>query len=449
MGSFINHGIIRAAFCTAALVIAATSAEALTLEEALALAYQANPTLKADREGLRALDEDVAAARSGFRPTIVGEGNLTRSEIDVEGTGGVVGARLAQPIFRGFRTVNGVRAARANVAAGREALKQSENDLLLATVRAYAGVLRDREVLALNRALIDILGAQLTAEQKRLRVGERTRTDVSQAEARLAGARASTATAEQRLAQSAEEFRQLVGVEPDGLAPLPPPPSLPPTREQAIEIAIDNNPAVKRALFGERAARYLVQVAKGALLPTLDALASVSWRDEVVQILDRKVNQTLATAQAVLTVPLYQAGSEYAAVRRAKHVANLRALEVEEETRSVFARVTTAWDALRNAQATTAALQASIAANEAAVEGVRREAIGGSRTTLDVLDAERELRDARVSIAISRHDEYVAAHELLASLGRMTAQELRLPVNIYDPAQHYRRAANAVAGFNP
>lgn len=421
----------------------------MTLEQAFVAAYLGNPSLRADREGLKILDEDVAAARSAGRPTLQGEATLTRAELDVEGTGYIYGARLTQPLFRGFRVANNVKAARTNVTAGRESLRQSEIDVFHDTAEQYSAVLRDRDVLKLNEALIASVTTIRDAEMRRLSVGERTRTDVAQAEARLASAVASLARAKQRLAASESRFRSVVGQDPAELAPLPPLPRLPDNEETAIDLAMQFSPRIRQKKLEAQVAHHQVDAAKGALAPQLDFVASVNRRDEIVQILGRKVNQDFATFQAVLTVPIFQGGSEYAAIRRAKHTENVRNIEIEEETRAVYSDVSVAWDGLVAARKASEALAAAVKANEDAVAGVKREATSGSRTTLDVLDAEGELRDARIAYRSALHDEYVAQFSLLSALGTATAQDLRLDVTRYDPEEHYRSAAGRWIGVKP
>ncbi len=235
----------------------------------------------------------------------------------------------------------------------------------------------------------------------------------------------------------------------DRLAPLPPLPPIPDSRDAALDIALAQSPAIKQAELEERVARYQVNAAKGALLPTVDGSASIARRDEIVQLLGRQIRQDLATFQIEMKVPLFQGGQEYAAVRRARHVASLRRIEVDEATREIYAEVSTAWDRLVTARRAQAALANSITANETALAGVRREALVGSRTTLDILDAEQELRDSRIEMALSRHDEYVAVYRLLAAMGAISAAGFKLPVEIYQPDAHYRRTAGRWIGFGP
>ncbi len=420
-----------------------------TLEQAFVETYTSSPTLRADREGLKILDEDIAAARSAGRPTLQGEGSLTRAELDVVGTGYIVGARMTQPIFRGFRIVNNVRAAQANVRAGRESLRQSEIDVFQDVAAQYSAVLRDREILTLNQALIGSVRTIRQAELRRLELGERTRTDVAQSDARLASAVASLARAEQSLSESETRFRSLVGQLPGALAPLPDLPQLPTSRDEAIDRALEFSPRIRQKKLQADVARHQVSAAKGALAPQVDFVATINRRDEIVQILGRKLNQDFATLQAVVTVPIYQGGAEYAAIRRAKHTQNVRMIEIDEETRLVYADAAVAWDRLVAARKAREALEDSIRANEAAVDGVKREALSGSRTTLDILDAESELRDARIAHRYAVHDEYVAKFALLAAMGTASANDFQLEVVPYDPDEHYRSAQGRWIGMGP
>lgn len=428
---------------------APAASQQMTLEEAFAEAYRSNPSLRADREGLKILDEDVAVAKSAGRPTLQGEGTFTRAELDVTGNGYIVGARFTQPLFRGFRVVNNVRAAQTNVRAGRESLRQSEIDVFRNVAQQYSAVLRDREVLKLDEALIDSVTTVRQAELRRLELGERTITDVAQSEARLASAIAALAGAQQKLAESEIQFRSLVGLPPPDLAALPALPQLPENRDEAIDRAMQFSPRIRQKKLEEQVAHYQVNAAKGALAPQVDFVASINRRDEIVQILGRKLNQDFATLQAVVTVPLYQGGSEYAAIRRAKHTQNVRMIEIDEESRAVYADAAVAWSRLESAEKARLALADAVKANETAVDGVKREALRGSRTTLDVLDAEGELRDANIALRNAVHDEYVAKFSLLAVLGTATAEDFHLEVVPYDPDEHYHAVEGRWIGMGP
>ncbi|MGE4411104.1 MAG: TolC family outer membrane protein [Sphingobium sp.] len=422
----------------------------MTLQQAFVAAYADSPTLRADREGLKILDEDVAAARSAGRPTLQGEGTITRAEMDVVGTGYIVGARLTQPVFRGFRVSNNIRAAKENVRAGRESLRQSEIDTFYSIAEQYSAVLRDREVMALTHEMIDNLTTVKLAEERRLELGERTKTDVAQAQARLASAQATYSRAAQRLAESETRFRSLVGKDAaKDLAPLPLLPQIPASRQEAIDLAMEFSPRIRQKKLEAKVAKHQVDAAMGGLAPQVDFVASINHRDEIVQILGRKLRQDFATFQAVMTVPIFQGGAEYAAIRRARHTHNVRMIEVDEESRSVHADAAVAWDRFVAAQQARAALNDAIKANEVALSGVRREALHGSRTTLDILDAELELRDARAAHVAAVHDEYVAKFGLLAALGTATAADFDLEVTSYDPDEHYRATQGRWIGTRP
>tara|TARA_R110000782_G_scaffold78293_3_gene155930 strand:- start:121288 stop:122631 length:1344 start_codon:yes stop_codon:yes gene_type:complete len=442
------HAFLIPAICLTS-VMPAVAQDSMTLEQAFANAYEDSPTLRADREGLKILDEDVAAARSAGRPTIQGEGTVTRAEMDVKGTGYIIGARATQPIFRGFRIANNVKAAKANVRAGRESLRQSEIDTFRDIAVQYSAVLRDREILKLNQALIDNLTTIKQAEERRLELGERTKTDVAQSDARLASAFASLSRAEQRLHESETRFRSLVGLSPGELAPLPALPQLPQSREEAVDQAMQFSPRIRQKKLEAEVAKHQVDAAKGALAPQVDFVATVNHRDEIVQILGRKLNQDFATFQAVVTVPFYQGGAEYAAIRRARHTHNVRMIEIEEETRAVYADAVVAWDTLVAARKARDALDNAIKANDIALAGVKREALRGSRTTLDILDAESELRDAKIAYAGAVHDEYLARFGLISALGTATAADFNLEIVPYNPEAHYRSAAGRWIGFGP
>ncbi|NJC32762.1 TolC family type I secretion outer membrane protein [Sphingomonas jejuensis] len=419
------------------------------LPSALAAVYRDNPGIAADREGLKVLDEDVATARAAGRPSLLVEGSLARSELDVVGTGGIVGIRLAQPVYRGGRVTANVRAAETNVLAGRQSLRESEIDLMLDMIRAYSAVLRDRENLMLYDQTVAALRGLVGGEETRLSLGERTVTDVAQTRARLAGELALREAASQRLAQSQQSFVQLVGSQPGTLAPLPPLPALPPTEPDALAQALDANPAVERARLAAQVARFQTRAAVGNLLPTIDASASVQRRDEIVQILNRDVRQSLGTGTITVTIPIYQGGGEYAAIRRARHVTNVRELEIVEAERTVGYQVAVAWNALRAARAATVQLEQVVTENETALRGTRRETELGSRTVLDLLNAEAELRNAQIALSNSRHETYVAGASLLAATGALSPESFGATINRYAPEAHFEQVADRWIGTRP
>jgi len=463
----VMKAIFLAGVCMGPLAVAGPAA-ADSLSEALAAAYESNPVLLAERAALRAVDENVARANSGYRPSVDGDVSIARSTIDsttrapeVLGPNGVTSnfdstdknysAEISQPIFRGLQTLNEVREAKASVFAARERLRAVEQATLLDAVTAYADVVRDEAVLALNENQVEVLRRQLEASQDRFRVGEITRTDVAQSEARLALAISNRIAAEAALTASREAYRRIIGKAPGTLEPLPPLPPLPTSLEEAQDIALENNPALGQARFEERAAGHAVASAKGSLAPTVSGFARVR-RSIGTNLVSTDVTGTRTTTVksvgAQMTVPLYQSGAEYANVRQAKQTRSQRMLEIAVAERQVIENVRNAWEQLRTSRGSIESDQASVRANEIALDGVRQEAAVGSRTTLDVLDAEQELLDSRVNLARSKRNEYVAAYSLLQAIGRAGARDLALPVaEYYDPAVHYEDVKWKLFGF--
>lgn len=441
---------LRNLLCGAAVALALGVpgvAEATSLNEALAQAYAGNPQLRSQRAFLRSVDESVPQALSNWRPTISASGNVTdtRNENDqatffTEETNTTQTAvvSVTQPIFRGGRTIAQTRAAEARVDAERARLHAVEQTVLLSAATAYLDVVRDQAVVELNINNEQVLQRQLEATQDRFRVGEITRTDVSQAEARLAGATASRIRSEGNLQASRAAYRSVIGDAPNGLdAPAPDSfPALPETLDTLLTNAEEGNPNVRAALSSSRAADRTVAVNQGALLPTLSVQGSISktWNPTFG---GDNTEQYQAIAQ--VSVPLYQSGAAYSRIREAKQLRAQSREEVERQRRLAEETATRAWETLTAARASIQSINKQIEAAEIALEGVSREAEVGSRTVLDVLDAEQELLDARVSLVRARRDETVAVFQVLAAKGGLTADNLGLDVQYYDPERNYRR----------
>ncbi|MBW8269455.1 TolC family outer membrane protein [Caldovatus aquaticus] len=442
----------------------APAARAQTLREALALAYANNPTLLAARAQLRAVDENVPQALAGWRPTVVLSGAagyadatarqpavtpIVRDRFGNVVSGGVpfsnyvdisrdtlnLNATITQPIFRGGRTVAATRRAENQVLAQRARLLATEQQVLLDVVNAYVNLIRIQEEVRLNTNNEQVLTRQLQATNERFRVGEITRTDVAQAESRLAGARAQRALAEGQLQSARATFQRLVGVAPQRL--VPPQPLTPPVRSQAEagQLAAVNNPNVVAALFDEAAARDLIDVQFAALLPQVSVQGQVFRIDNNLQPHTR-VTGSQVTAN--VSVPLYQGGAEHALVRQARQQAQQARQVVEDQRRQATAQASQAWETLVSARAQVDSNRSQIRAAEIALDGVQREAIVGSRTTLDVLNAEQELLNARVALVRALADVVNASHALAAAVGRHTARDLALPVQLYDMEAYYR-----------
>jgi TolC family type I secretion outer membrane protein len=432
-------------------MLAALPAGAQSLTDVLATTYSTNPELLAGRAELRATNELVPQALSGWRPTIAGTASIGRTWIDSEvGTSSInprsVGVSIAQPVYRGGRTVAATREAENLVLAQRARLVGVEQQVLLDAVASYMDVVRDAAVLELNVNNQQVLSRQLEAARDRFEVGEITRTDVAQSEARLAGSNAGRIAAEGDLTESRARFVEVVGEAPGTLDTPPILATLPGSLEEAIEVAVNANPNVVAADYVERAARDGVDVVFGELLPSIAVQGQVEYGEE--QAVTAADDRTTATVEAQLTVPLYQAGEVSSRVREAKKRASQRRLEMATQRRNAAQVATTAWEALSTARAQIAAFETQVRSAEIALEGVREEAQVGSRTILDVLDAEQELLDARVSLVRAKRDEIVAGFQLLAAVGNLTARDLDLPVEYYDYQADYLEVRNKLWGVS-
>ena len=428
-----------------AQVLCASPVDAQILEDALTAAYLNNPTLLGQRAKVRATDEQVPQALSNWRPTIDVTSTIDRS--DTFGSNRNFGSKnqirtprgvalnITQPVFRGLRTLAATRQAENTVKAARARLLATEQDVLLDAATAYMDVVRDQAVLDLNVGNENVLRRQLEAARDRFEVGEVTRTDVSQAEARLAGATAERIRAEGDLVASRAVYRNVVGEAPRTLTAPAPLGGLPADRETALGLARDDHPDVVSALFDERAARDRVKGVGGELLPTFSLNAKVRRDFETVAHKSKFEEESIG---AILTMPLYQSGAVYSRLREAKQTVGQERLEVTQARRDVVQGVTQAWEGLQTARARIVSFTAQVRANGIALEGVKREAEVGARTVLDILDAEQELLGANVDLVGAQRDKVVAAFELKAAVGQLTARQLNLPVDFYDPERHYR-----------
>ncbi len=431
-----------------ALSMATAPVSAETLQEALETTYETNPTLLAARAELRATDEGVQQAKAGWRPTVTLRATMGRTETDEpietirEPWQTTVSA--SQPIFSGGRTLAAFSQAKALVRAGRASLLSTEQQVLLSAVTAYMDVLRDTAVVELSRNQVAVLERQRQASQDRFDVGEITRTDVAQAEARLSRARTSLIAAEAQLAASRASYERVVGRAPEGLEETTALPPLPESLEAVIAAARERNPQLVAAREIERASSYGIDRAIGAMLPTvsLDAI----WTRGDDEATGGTRNES-TTVEGVLTMPIYQGGAEYSSIREARETNSQNMLEIAEAERSVIEQATNAWENLRAARSSIESNRKQVEASVIAYEGVEQEAEVGARTTLDVLDAEQELLDARVSLVRAERDQLVAAYALLASMGQLDAATLGLNVEIYNPVDHYDGVVGDWLGF--
>ncbi|WP_375463902.1 TolC family outer membrane protein, partial [uncultured Methylobacterium sp.] len=411
---------------------------------ALAKAYGGNPQLNASRAGVRSTDETVAIAKSGYRPTAsieadVGsqyfEGRIMGQQVRQTTTPGGAGLTVNQTLFNGFQTDNNTRRAESNVYSQRETLRFTEMSVLYAGVQAYMNVLSNTATLELNRNNVEVLEEQLRQTRDRFNVGEVTRTDVAQAEARLAGARSQVSAAESALRTSIGVYRQNIGVEPRQLAPgRPLDRYVPATLDAAIAIGLQEHPQILSALHAVDSAEAQVKVLEGALYP------QVSLQGQVNQRYDQQLaNSNGVTASIVgrVTIPLYQGGQEYAQIRQQKEIVGQTRIQADQVRDQIRAQVVDFWGRLEAAKAQVIAAQAQVQANEVALNGVREEARVGQRTTLDVLNAQQELLNSRVTLITAQRDRVIYSYGVVQAVGRLTVRYTAVPVAAYSAKTHY------------
>ena len=448
------HKALMLSMAMMGILAVAPVVHAQSLSEALSTAYQSNPQLNAERARLRATDEQVPQALSGFRPTVqafseVGPQWVDSNDRSIIGSedrelfSRTVGGSIEQPIYRGGQTGAAVRGAENTVRAGRAQLSATEQDVLLRAATAYSDVFRDQAVLELTIRNEQRLARQLEATRDRFNVGEVTRTDVYQAEARLARATAERIAAEGDLAASRATFRNVVGTAPALLTQPPLPEGMPANLTQANALATEWNPSVTSAEYGQRSAFDAIDQVRGEMLPQVSLVGRVQRAYEESRN-GARVDD--ASAMVNVTIPLYQSGAVYSRLRETKQTAAQRRRELDQTQLDAVESSTRAWNALETAVAEIGSLTKQVEANQIALEGVEREAEVGARTVLDVLDAQQELLDSQVSLARAERDQVVAAFQLKSAIGQLTARQLRLPVQYYDPEEHYQQVRGAWFG---
>lgn len=427
------------------------------LNQVLAYSYKNNLTLSAERTGQKITDEEVSKAKSGYRPQIYAEGSVGRSHDKLEYQNSAIQAgtkynqnptsvqiNLTQPLFSGLSTYHSVRAAKDKVRAGRHSLISAEQSVLLDTVSVYMNVIRDKAVLELQENQEKVLKRHLDSYRKRFKAGELTRTDVAQSEARASGATAKRIRAEGDLKRSEALFYSVVGAEPKSLEDVKEVAlNLPKTIDEAMDLAMNHNPQILAARYAQQSAKYTVKAQKGALSPSVNLGASVGRMEESTSV-DRNDYWKVS---ANLTVPLYQSGTEYANVRQAKLTENKYRILWNKTIQDVHAEVISTWENYMASKAQVDSIKAQIKASKLALDGVIREARVGSRTVLDVLDAEQEHLDNQVALVRVHHNEIVSAFSLMSTIGRMNPESLGLDVPAYDPQEYYDMVKNKWVGF--
>ena len=446
-----KHGIVAMLFAAIGVAGMTSGASAQSLEQALVSAYLTNPQLEAQRAALRATDELVPQALSGWRPTVAAEGAAIYNDTDRSNTDDgdkftTLQSSLAvdQELYSGGETVANTRRAERLVRVERARLMVVEQDVLLQGVTVYTDLLAARAVLDFAEQNVERLTRQLQATRDRFEVGEVTRTDVAQADARLSGAISDRIEAQGAVAAAVAGYRRVVNQEPAGLVVPPPLSLLPASQDEAQNLAEDLNPNIAAAQYNVAAARADVDVAESSLLPRLSLRGEFAYARDPTEVLDWRRDASIG---ANLRVPLYQGGGEYSRVRQTKQTVRQRRDDLEDTLRAVRDEVTTAWEALVTATSRIELVADEVRANEIAVEGSRQEALVGQRTTLDVLDLESDLFQSQVDLVRARRDQIVASYRLKAAVGELTPGGIGLPVQPYDGEAYYDDTRNRWVGL--
>ncbi|MBA2127517.1 channel protein TolC [Hyphomicrobium methylovorum] len=450
------HGVSAAILLAAGAAILPQTARAETLIDALAAAYQYSPTLDAERSRQRARDEDIARANSGYRPDISASASVGRQQNWTRSRAGNTNSigsprgysvDLVQPVFTGFQVTNAVNSAEATDRAGRETLRQTEQQVLLDAVTAYGDVVRDQAVVRLNENNLKFLDAELKATQDRFNVGEVTKTDVAQAQARRALGQSNLDLSRANLKSSRAIYEQVIGHPPSRLVePNPNTRLVPPNINDAIAIGTKENPLVVQALYSEQAARFQVDQIRGELLPQAQVEANYTDSYDTQELINQNSSASIVGR---VNVPIYAGGGEvFARVRQAKHnhISLLQQIEVaRSETQS---QVVQAWSQLQGFKAQAESDRASITANTTALEGVKEEERVGQRTLLDVLNAQQELLNSQVNLETTKRNILVASYTVVSAVGRLSVAEVGAVSTVYNPEVHYQDVRNKWFGID-
>ncbi|GLH78918.1 transporter [Bradyrhizobium sp. SSBR45G] len=441
----------------AGLVAVCSPVRAEDLAAALTKAYQTNPALNAERARQRATDENVPQALAGYRPQLIASlgaglqavrnllpGNTIQTATLKPWT---IGVTVTQTLFNGFRTANGVRMAELQVQSGREALRNVGQGILLDAVTAYTNVLANQSLVEAQRSNVAFLRETLSVTQRRLNAGDVTPTDSAQAEARLSRGLSDLNAAEVNLAISQATYAQVIGMTPGQLRAADPIDRLlPRSREDAIALANKENPAVAAASFDVDAASTSIHIAEGALLPSVTLQGNVSRSRDSDQTLG-----TFGTDQASIvgsvTAPIYDGGTAASQTRQSKELAAQSRLVLDQIRNQTRTAVISAWVANEGAKVAVSASEAEVKAATVALQGVSREAQGGQRTTVDVLNSQSDLIQAKARLIGAQRDRVIASYTLLSAVGRLDVKNLNLNTPDYLPEVHYHQVRDAWHGL--
>ncbi|HZZ86850.1 MAG TPA: TolC family outer membrane protein [Caulobacteraceae bacterium] len=457
-----RQGWAAAAGSIAVLAWAVGNARAETLGEAIALAYQTNPTLQAERAQLRATDEEYAQAQAGLRPTIGVSGSYTYQNGDISETGapdfklsggGETGTiSVTQPLYTGGLASAKIDAAHADILAERETLRRTEIGVLQNVIGSYLDVRRDQEQLRISQDNVNVLQHQLDETDARFEAGQLTRTDVAQSQARLALGRSQLAAALSTLAQARAAYAAVVGQNPGELAAEPPIAALlPPSVDAAFDAAEARNPQLRGAMDAELAAAARLAEAKAQRRPTVAVTGQYGYVAQTQGVSAGGFNQSVGlfesqlggTISAQVNIPISNGGLYASDIRQAAEQDNVRRIQIEGARRDVLQQVSQAWNQLLGARASLTADEEQVKSDTVAYEGVRQEQKVGLRTILDVLNAQQELETSQLQLVSARHDEYVAAAAVLAATGALEAGALIPDTPRYDPEANFDRVRHA------
>ena len=437
------------ALAVAATLGLAAPAGAETIAQALAAAYRNNPAINAQRAATRATDENVPIARSGLRPIVSAFSSITGQSVSLQNLGTTntgsasIGLQVQQNLFQGFRVKNTILESESGVLASRELLRNQVQNTLLDAAQAYFGVIQTQALLDISRRNVIFLQEQVRAAQERFNVGENTRTDVAQARASLASSRASVALAISNLAGARATYRQIIGHDPTTLvATFPYSRLIPAELEGAIAVGLNGHPVILAAIHQTDAQSFSVKQAEGALLPTVSVGGSLQHTES----LSGSADSNSASITGNVSIPLYQGGAASARVRQAKELYGQQRLQIDLARDQVRAAVVTAWATALSTRDAISAANEGISAAELALSGVQEEQSVGQRTTLDVLNQQQILLNARQTLITAQFNASVAEYSLLSAMGRLTAERLRLATPVYDPVEHYQAVEKKLYG---
>jgi outer membrane protein len=443
---------------SAALIVWSDSLHAETLADAIALAYQSNPTLQQERAQLRGIDENYVQAASGLRPSLTlqaeaayeeqryGAATIANNSLYSANPATTLRTNtslgqivLQQTLYSGGRISTQVRTAEAEIQSGRQGLRAAEGDLLLNVVNAYSSVRRDANILAVWRASVDQFIHQLDEAEARLKAGDATQTDVQQARAQLELERASMESATQQLESSRTAYTSYVGQNPGTLAPEPDLPDLPASVDAAFDAAEGNSPELAQAVISETASREAIATARAAYRPSVSLQASYGYTGDVTPIVSRNLERDL-NASAIVTQPLFSGGLTQSNIRKAIEQNNSDRINIEVIRRQVIGNVANYWNQMITGQKTYKLQMLQLEAARATYLGMQEEYRAGQRSTFDVLYAEEVYRDAQIAALTARQAAYLGAAGVLRYAGLLQAERMTSGVPIYNPAANTRRA---------